>query len=147
MDHVAAMEALDTPRDLSILKIAEPILSQSEIYNNKRTSNASSHNEAAIVTPASLEAELSHYQELFSKLRFSYVEQVTKEKFLTAITAEQPEFVQPGENAELERQLSEQKAALKLQKDEVKGMRDVLESQGRQLAERTYHMQQRLNSG
>jgi len=77
-----------------------------------------------------------HYQELFSKLRFSYVEQVTKERFLRAVTAEVPEFVGQGENAELEAKLREDKAALKAKKEEVRGLIAVLEEQGRGLAGR-----------
>lgn len=138
MDPTAALQELGAPQELTILSIAEPILSQATSNSsNKRSSNASSNDGSGLVTANSLEVELVHYQELFSKLRFSYVEQVTKEKFLTAITSEQPDFVQPEENAELERLLVEQKAALKLQKDEVKGMKEDLETQGRQLALRT----------
>jgi hypothetical protein len=75
-------------------------------------------------------------QELFSKLRFSYIEQVTKERFLRAITSETPLFVEPHENARMEAQLLEEKATLKAQKDEVAKMVAELEIRGKELAAR-----------
>ena len=73
---------------------------------------------------------------MFSKLRFSYIEQVTKEKFLRAITAETPLFVEPSDNAALEEQLATEKAALKAQKDEVARLTEELEAKGRAIASR-----------
>ena len=87
-------------------------------------------------TPAILSADLAHYQDLFSKLRFSYVEQVTKERFLRAITSEKPEFVDPAENVELRERLAADKTALKERKAEVREIVEALEEQGRQLAGR-----------
>ena len=75
-------------------------------------------------------------QEYFSKLRFSYLEQVTKEKFLRAIVGDPPQVVEHGENVELETQLVGVKADLKRQKTEVAAMAAQLEQQGRALAER-----------
>ena len=83
------------PAELYILNIAQPILNPEA--SAKRSSNASDQER----TPSALQADLEHYRELFSKLRFSYVEQVTKERFLRAVTAEQPEFVDGDENREL----------------------------------------------
>jgi hypothetical protein len=77
-----------------------------------------------------------HVQELFSKLRFSYVEQVTKEKFLRAITSETPLFIEPHENVQLEEMLADEKLALKGQKEEVAELTEKLESMGRILASR-----------
>lgn len=77
-------------------------------------------------------------QELFSKLRFSYIEQVTKEKFLRAITSETPIFIEPRENERLETQLLEEKVALKAQKDEVARMIEELEVRGKELATRNH---------
>lgn len=77
-------------------------------------------------------------KELFTKLRFSYVEQVTKEKFLRAIVSDDPAVVEPAENAELEALLAEQKAALKAQKAEVAGLIAEIERRGRELSQRTY---------
>lgn len=77
-------------------------------------------------------------QELFSKLRFSYVEQTTKEKFLTALTTDPPEFVEPQENLELEAQLVEVKASLKAQKLQVAETLAQLERRGRELSQREF---------
>ena len=75
-------------------------------------------------------------QELFSKLRFSYLEQVTKEKFLRAIVGDSPLIVEHQENIELESQLAEVKAVLKEQKDHVAQMVKDLEERGRELTGR-----------
>lgn len=72
-------------------------------------------------------------------MRFSYVEQVTKERFLRAVTAEQPEFVTAAENAELEERLRGDKSALKQKKQEVREIISALEEQGRQLARSMIH--------
>lgn len=80
-------------------------------------------------------------KELFSKLRFSYIEQVTKEKFLRAITSDQPLFVEPAENARLEAQLAEEKVALKAQKQEVEDLVKQLEASGKELAIRYENIQ------
>jgi len=81
-----------------------------------------------------LAADLAHYRDLFSKLRFSYVEQVTKERFLRAITSDPPEFVAASENALLGEKLVLDKAGLKERKEEVGNLIGELEEQGRSLA-------------
>lgn len=73
---------------------------------------------------------------MFSKLRFSYLEQVTKEKFLRAIVGDPPLIVEHHENIELESQLAEIKAVLKAQKEHVAGMVKELEDRGRDLCRR-----------
>jgi hypothetical protein len=88
---------------LTILTLAEPLLA--------------AHDSADSLTRASLDAELEHYKDLFSKLRFSYVEQVTKENFLKAIVADPPQLVDAAENALLEEHLAQAKAALKANKE------------------------------
>lgn len=75
-------------------------------------------------------------QELFSKLRFSYLEQVTKEKFLRAIVGDPPQIIEHQENVELEAQLVAVKADLKVQKEEVAGIVEELEARGRELSHR-----------
>ena len=75
-------------------------------------------------------------QELFSKLRFSYLEQVTKEKFLRAVVGDPPQIVEPVENIELENELVSIKAILKEQKQNVADMVTELENEGRKLARR-----------
>lgn len=72
-------------------------------------------------------------QELFSKLRFSYLEQVTKEKFIRAIVGDPPLVVEHQENVELEASLAVSKAALKAQKTEVAELVAELEKRGREL--------------
>jgi hypothetical protein len=90
---------------LTILSLAEPLLSADDSAD--RLSNKS------------LDAELEHYKDLFSKLRFSYVEQVTKERFLKAIVADPPQLVDAAENARLEQHLAHAKAALKAKKEQT----------------------------
>ncbi|KAG4426939.1 hypothetical protein IFR05_017578, partial [Cadophora sp. M221] len=73
------------------------------------------------------------YQELFSKLRFSYLEQVTKEKFIRAIVGDPPLVVEHQENIDLEAILATSKTALKAQKTEVADLVAELEKRGREL--------------
>jgi hypothetical protein len=137
MDATETLDNLPSISNLSILTLSDPYLTTSQIHDSAhRSSNASSNEGRDNVSPAILIADLLHYQELFSKLRFSYVEQVTKERFLRAITAEQPEFVDQGDNAALEEKLKADKAALKEKKLEVREMVRDLEEQGRHLATR-----------
>ena len=79
---------------------------------------------------------LSGIKELFSKLRFSYLEQVTKEKFLRAIVGDPPQIVEPGENAALEAHLADTKQVLQAQKKEVEAMVAELDSRARDLSHR-----------
>lgn len=137
MDPQTALEHLQPPTGLTILSLSAPYLhEQNQQQPGNRRTSASSDENRANVTPAILSADLAHYQDLFSKLRFSYVEQVTKERFLRSITAEQPEFVGPNENAELQERLAADKAALKEKKAEVREIVEALEEQGKQLAGR-----------
>lgn len=71
-------------------------------------------------------------------MRFSYLEQVTKEKFLRSIVGDPPLIVEPAENLELESQLAEVKTVLKEQKEGVARMVGELEERGRKLARRGY---------
>jgi chromosome segregation ATPase len=121
--------------ELSIIKISEPILAAINLSSATRTSDVSAEG-LDCPTPSSLEADLSHYKELFSKLRFSYLEQVTKEKFIRAIVGDPPLVVDHQENIELEQQLAGVKASLKAQKNEVVDMVAELERQGRELSRR-----------
>lgn len=130
------LEDLQAKHEISIIKISEPISSAlaqpGQDANNVRTSDVS--NSSVDTTPASLEADLAHYKELFSKLRFSYVEQVTKEKFIRAIVGEPPLIVTPQENLELEKQNVTAKGQLKALKMEVADMVEELEAKGRELS-------------
>lgn len=137
------LDDLQSKHEISIIKLSEPISSalphstatiQADA-NNTTTTRISdvSTTTAEAATPASLEADLEHYRELFAKLRFSYVEQVTKEKFIRAIVGEPPLIVTPQENLELEKRNAAAKALLKALKMEVADMVEELERRGRDL--------------
>ncbi|KAI4722098.1 hypothetical protein E4T48_01606 [Aureobasidium sp. EXF-10727] len=113
--------AEDAP--LTILSLAEPLLA------------AHDHDGSDRITKSSLDAELDHYNHLFSKLRFSYVEQVTKEGFLKAIVARPPQLVDAAENARLEQDLAQAKAALKAKKEHTNQKVAELQELGRRLAQ------------
>ena len=136
------LESLESAHhdNITIIKISEPISSALTTTENTaaaavRTSDVS-NSSLDNPTPASLEADLLHYRELFAKLRFSYVEQVTKEKFIRAIVGDPPLIVTPQENADLEERNVLAKAALKALKTEVVDMISELEVRGRALASR-----------
>lgn len=134
MDPQTALTELRTLQSLTILALSHHILEPNSLSERHRTSSASDSSAQATSTPALLSADLAHYRDLFSKLRFSYVEQVTKERFLRAITSDPPEFVDGVENGQLEEKLRVDKAALKERKEEVRTLVQELEEQGRQLA-------------
>ena len=126
-------------QDLSIIRLSEPLaLPQTQSSPaQKRSSDVSVCTDLfENPSPASLAADLSHYKELFSKLRFSYLEQVTKEKFLRSIVGDPPLIVEQSENVELEAKLVEVKAALKAQKGEMAAVVEELEAKGRDLSRR-----------
>lgn len=130
-----SLEELQHNNEISIIRISEPISSAlPQDSNNIRTSDVS--NSSVGATPASLEADLAHYKELFAKLRFSYVEQVTKEKFIRAIVGDPPLIVTPQENIELEKQNVASKGQLKALKMEVADMVEELKRKGRELSKR-----------
>ncbi|MCJ1397617.1 hypothetical protein MMC11_000813 [Xylographa trunciseda] len=122
-------------QELSIIRLSEPISVANAPDAPKRTSDVSS-DAFENPSPASLAADLGHYKELFSKLRFSYLEQVTKEKFLRAIVGDPPQIIEQQENVELEAQLLDVKADLKMQKADVAAMVEELEARGRELSRR-----------
>ncbi|KAK8070400.1 hypothetical protein PG997_010603 [Apiospora hydei] len=136
-----AIKQLNAKHELSIIRLSEPISTdisaaqQQQQQQQQRTSDVSNASLDA-PTPASLEADLTHYRELFAKLRFSYVEQVTKEKFIRAIVGDPPLIVSPQENLDLELQNGAAKADLKALKTEVASMVEELERKGRELAAR-----------
>ncbi|KAI1862771.1 uncharacterized protein JN550_009918 [Neoarthrinium moseri] len=129
------IKSLNASYEISILKLSEPISTVPSDPNTQRTSDVSNASLDA-PTPASLEADLTHYRELFAKLRFSYVEQVTKEKFIRAIVGDPPLIVAPQENLELEALNAAAKAELKALKTEVADMVADLERRGAELARR-----------
>ncbi|KAA8645723.1 hypothetical protein EYZ11_001254 [Aspergillus tanneri] len=143
LEKLHRMEQQDGSLDthLAIVRISEPIFSpdgSSAPTPSKRNSDVSTIDNPS---PVSLDADLTHYKELFSKLRFSYVEQVTKEKFLRAIVGDPPLVVGHNENVELEAQLAEVKAELRAQKEEVRVMIEEMEKTGRDLSRRYKNVQ------
>ncbi|KAL2121920.1 hypothetical protein VTJ04DRAFT_2375 [Mycothermus thermophilus] len=141
------LQSTCSPEAYTFLKLSEPITSSTNNANSNndannnnnapRTSDVSTTSlDSALVTPSSLEADLQHYRELFAKLRFSYVEQVTKEKFIRAIVGDPPLIVTAPEIAELEAANAEAKAALKGKKVEVQGMVEELEQRGKTIVGR-----------
>ncbi|KAF3941278.1 hypothetical protein ABW19_dt0200641 [Dactylella cylindrospora] len=84
---------------------------------------------------AILEAELTSYKEYFSKLRFQYLEQVTKERFLNAITADVPELVEPEEIEQLEIKVAAQKEELRKCKDQVNAINAEISKLGKKVCD------------
>lgn len=140
-EATAALLELQQSQQLKLIELSDSIRPKDAQSAQKRSSGVSDVSADAFenATPASLEADLIHYKELFSKLRFSYVEQVTKEKFLRAITDNPPLFVEQSENTALEAQLGEAKAALKAQKAKVAALIAQLEARGRELSQREHY--------
>ncbi|ESZ89487.1 hypothetical protein SBOR_10129 [Sclerotinia borealis F-4128] len=136
---LTTLHKLQKSHELSIIKLSEPI--SAPLKPGDRTSNGSAADSLENPSPASLEADLAHYKELFSKLRFSYLEQVTKEKFIRAIVGDPPLVVEHQKNIDLEATLLHSKASLKAQKVEVAELVDELEKRGRELCRKHEHIQ------
>lgn len=137
-DATTALEALgriQAKQEISIIRLSETITDPAEQGSRQRASDAS-NSFLDGPTPVGLEADLAHYTELFAKLRFSYVEQVTKEKFIRAIVGDPPLIVTMQENLDLEKENAEAKAELKSLKLEVAAMVAELERRGRELSQR-----------
>ncbi|KAG4419234.1 hypothetical protein IFR04_007646 [Cadophora malorum] len=139
-DILETLLEVQSGHELSIIKLSEPVSGQLKQKAGERTSDVSA-DVFDSPTPASLEADLAHYKELFSKLRFSYLEQVTKEKFIRAIVGDPPLVVEHQENVELEASLAVSKAALKSQKTEVAELVAELEKRGRELCRKHENIQ------
>lgn len=141
-NHVlSSLEALEA-QEISIIKISEPIFNpgiHDDGFRFQRLSDASNVSLDS-PTPASLSADLAHYKELFAKLRFSYVEQVTKEKFIRAIVGDPPLIVTLQENIDLEKENAAAKSELKALKLEVADMVRELEREGQELSKRYNHI-------
>ncbi|KAM0439734.1 hypothetical protein ACHAPT_000828 [Fusarium lateritium] len=141
MDQAKTQEVLEvldeirSTHEISIIKLSEPISSSTPQDARQRTSDASNSAFDA-PTPASLTADLAHYKELFAKLRFSYVQQVTKEKFIRAIVGDPPMIVTMEENLELEKENAGAKKQLKELKTEVADMVTDLERRGIELSKK-----------
>ncbi|KAI1750465.1 hypothetical protein F4782DRAFT_509169 [Xylaria castorea] len=132
---LAELQALVAKQEITILKLSEPISTEiAQLQEQSQRTSDISNSSLDATTPASLEADLTHYRELFAKLRFSYVEQVTKEKFIRAIVGDPPLIVSPQENVDLEKQNLEAKATLKALKTEVADMVTELEKKALDLS-------------
>ena len=142
-DVLHKLWSLQKKHKVSILKLAEPVSSAGDKGPDTPVIRTSDASNASIegVTPTSLEADLIHYKELFAKLRFSYVEQVTKEKFIRSIVGDPPLIVTSHDNAQLEKENLEAKATLKALKIEVADMVAELEKRGRELTRKYESMQ------
>ncbi|KAI0401592.1 hypothetical protein F4802DRAFT_579708 [Xylaria palmicola] len=134
---LAELQALVANQEITILKLSEPISAEvAQLQKQPQRTSDISNSSLDATTPASLEADLTHYRELFAKLRFSYVEQVTKEKFIRAIVGDPPLIVSPQENVDLEKQNLEAKASLKALKTEVTDTVTALEKKARELSKK-----------
>ena len=143
-DLLADLQAAQTSQPLSILHLAEPILEtrhqqpppENHSPSQTRPSNASTASSSVqhALTPSTLAADLQHYKDLFSKLRFSYLEQVTKEKYLRSIVGDPPVLVTPADNAELEQRLVGMKRELKAKKEECDALVREMEEVAREVA-------------
>ncbi|RWA05343.1 hypothetical protein EKO27_g9763 [Xylaria grammica] len=134
---LAELQTLVANQEITILKLSEPISAEiAQLQEQPQRTSDISNSSLDATTPASLEADLTHYRELFSKLRFSYVEQVTKEKFIRAIVGDPPLIVSPQENVDLEKQNLEAKATLKALKTEVTDMVIELEKKAKDLSKK-----------
>ncbi|KAI1298067.1 hypothetical protein F5Y03DRAFT_368626 [Xylaria venustula] len=134
---LAELQTLVANQELTILKLSEPIsaeIAQLQEQSQRKSDISNSSLEL-------LEADLTHYRELFAKLRFSYVEQVTKEKFIRAIVGDPPLIVSPQENVDLEKQNLEAKATLKALKTEVADMVTELERKAKDLSKKYERVQ------
>ncbi|KAI0449347.1 hypothetical protein F5B21DRAFT_494585 [Xylaria acuta] len=132
---LAELQALVAKQEITILKLSEPISTEiAQLQEQSQRTSDISNSSLDATTPASLEADLTHYRELFAKLRFSYVEQVTKEKFIRAIVGDPPLIVSPQENVDLEKLNLEAKATLKALKTEVADMVTELEKKAKDLS-------------
>ncbi|KAG5944956.1 hypothetical protein E4U59_006595 [Claviceps monticola] len=139
MDATQALEMLrrlQSKQEISIIKLRDTITDPEEQGGARQRASDVSNSLLDGPTPSSLEADLAHYTELFAKLRFSYVEQVTKEKFIRAIVGEPPLIVNAQDNLDLERENAQTKAQLKSLKQEMALMVAELEKKGRQLSQR-----------
>ncbi|KAG5913921.1 hypothetical protein E4U61_006312 [Claviceps capensis] len=139
MDATQALEMLrrlQSKQEISIIKLRDTITDPEEQGGARQRASDVSNSLLDGPTPSSLEADLAHYTELFAKLRFSYVEQVTKEKFIRAIVGEPPLIVNAQDNLDLERENAQTKAQLKSLKQEMALMVAELEKRGRQLSQR-----------
>ncbi|OLL22663.1 Kinetochore protein Sos7 [Neolecta irregularis DAH-3] len=73
-------------------KTAQTHTGSTAVSDATRTSETTTI-QSDLPNPLGVEADLNHFKELFSKLKFSYLEQETKEKYLKALLEDPPQFV------------------------------------------------------
>ncbi|RMD42264.1 hypothetical protein DV735_g2892, partial [Chaetothyriales sp. CBS 134920] len=91
---------------------------------------------SSLLSPSSLALDLNHYRELFSKLRFSYLEQVSKEKYVRSIVGDPPVVVSAADNAAMEEKLAGMKQELKARKEANAQLVVEMEQVARAVAQR-----------
>ncbi|KAK6496376.1 hypothetical protein TWF481_002401 [Arthrobotrys musiformis] len=133
--HTKEAQASDAKSPEELIKLLaktqkEPLSILKILKEAQQRDGADSSQSSAI-----LEAELTSYKEYFSKLRFQYLEQVTKERFLNAITADIPELVEPDEIEQLEAKVAEQKEGLRRCKDEVNAINSQISKLGKKVCD------------
>ncbi|EXJ64245.1 hypothetical protein A1O7_00581 [Cladophialophora yegresii CBS 114405] len=144
---LATLCAQQAAQPLSILALAEPITTSQQQRQQPQaasrgpprpsdTLSASEADSSLALTPTTLAADLTHYKDLFSKLRFSYLEQVTKEKYLRSIVGDPPLLVSHGDNLALEQTLATMKHDLKAKKEDVDALVSAMEERARDVAQR-----------
>ncbi|KAJ1660553.1 hypothetical protein IWQ61_000554 [Dispira simplex] len=76
---------------------------------------------------AAIEQDIGYYKERFTKLKFNYLEQATKERFIHDLMREPPVVVQQEDNHELEAHNAQHKQQLKKRKHEAGVRREQIE--------------------
>ncbi|KAI5820468.1 hypothetical protein BZA77DRAFT_384202 [Pyronema omphalodes] len=84
--------------------------------------------------PVALDYELVHYRNLFQRLKFSYLEQIAKEKFVRTITDDNRVFPEAEENDALVEKVMAAKNEWKQSKRELEAMVDRVKGLGERIA-------------
>jgi len=133
----AALETLAAPSTLTTASLSAPLLTTT----SNRTTLSSETDSPSSITPSALSADLAHYKDLFSKLRFSYTEQVTKERFLKSIVSNPLVPISTTEIDALSTKLISDKSLLKAKKEAVATALAQLEELAREVARREVSVQ------
>ena len=127
-DLLTEIQHQRTTNPLKILSYAESLLKSTS------TTTTSSDDQA---TPLALLTDLTHYRDLFSKLRFSYTEQKTKEEYIRTLvssTSATLRFPSTDSNAPLEAHVSQLKAELQTKKRVTETLISEMEELAGQIA-------------
>ncbi|KAJ1969407.1 hypothetical protein IWQ62_000641 [Dispira parvispora] len=93
---------------------------------------------------AAIDQDIVYYKERFSKLKFNYLEQATKERFIHDLMQEPPLVVQQEDNHELEAHNAQHKQQLKKRKHEAGVRREQIEYLVETVANDYEHLKQEL---